>query len=84
MSLDTSKAVELPEDTRDGCYVVCPWCKARFGDAWEWCKQDPREETCEECGNKYICWADVSVDYCARPIQPPSPDSQPTPTEGDE
>ena len=66
------------EETYDGEFVICPWCKAKMGDAWEWCRQEPREDKCSECGKKFIYWADVSVEYRARPILAAPPEDERT------
>jgi len=53
--------------TSDGCYVICPYCGEKHGDASEWFRgEDARRADCQACGREFICWAENDVTYYAR------------------
>jgi DNA-directed RNA polymerase subunit RPC12/RpoP len=72
MSVETGQ----PEDTVDGEYVICPYCGAKYGDCWEWVKQEPRTKDCDECGKEFEYWAVVSVDYHAQALPVAAPEEE--------
>ena len=59
-----------PESTRDGQYVICPYCGDQRGDCWEWVDETVRQDKCPNCGKEYQYWAEMSIDYIAQPLAP--------------
>ena len=52
--------------TRDSCFVICPFCGYKHGDAWELCDEDATRMDCQGCEKEFICYAEHSVDYIAQ------------------
>lgn len=64
---------EVPEETNDLHYVVCPHCRHKHTDAWEITgnDDDERETECAECGKEFVCWSETSITYSAKPKATP-------------
>ena len=58
--------------TEDGYAVVCPHCSARISDAHDLCANESETvDDCGKCGGWFVKWAEYSVTYRARAIDPP-------------
>ena len=52
----------------DDCYVICPHCGYKHGDAWEMFQMadTEREFTCNGCEVSFTCWAVARTTYFSR------------------
>jgi hypothetical protein len=49
-------------ERRNSSSIICPYCDAEYGDAWEK-RQDEGTQVCEDCGKKFNWERRVDVDY---------------------
>ena len=55
------------QDQIDSNDAICPYCEDSYHVESEDYDESEREETCENCGNKYWLYQSFSVDHCTRP-----------------
>ncbi len=60
-----------PNTQADAEYVICPWCKTKSGDCWEWVRNHPSDMKCDNCGGTFKYWAEYSATYYAEPDKAP-------------
>lgn len=50
--------------------IVCPLCKHKFSDSWEYelDGDDSTEVECENCGKDFLVTISVTVNYTSKPI----------------
>lgn len=58
----------MSESTMNYADVECPWCGFEQSDSWEFCREQPEDRECEDCGKAFCCWAEVERSYHARTI----------------
>jgi len=57
------------EEHIDGEYLICPYCKFEHGDMFEAPLKEWRNKwNCEECGETFLAYREVEVDYCSAPL----------------
>lgn len=68
-----------PEHQHSHEYIICPYCKAQYGDCWEWVKgEEPTPMKCDDCGRTFVYFAEYTVTYITEPgTAPPSPIAEP-------
>jgi hypothetical protein len=49
-------------ERRSGSSIICPYCDAEYGDAWEK-RQDEGTQVCDDCGKKFNWERRVDVEY---------------------
>lgn len=84
---DRTEILELNDDPvieNDPVYVICPYCGSQKGDCWEWVKEYPVTDECEECGGTYTYHAEYDVTYYTKPETPPPNPHEREITEDDE
>lgn len=57
-----------PEELYAEDNIKCPYCSVENRDSWE-IGADSGEETCDDCGSKFIWNRNVSVTYNCSPIE---------------
>lgn len=50
-------------ELRDPEYAICPYCKEKHGDCWEWVRDELAETECSGCGKTYMVYAEYDVTY---------------------
>jgi hypothetical protein len=58
----------IPENQMDDCNVICPHCLAEYQAEAEDYDEQEREETCGNCGGRYILYDEFSVTHHTRPV----------------
>ncbi|TXH13969.1 MAG: hypothetical protein E6R03_10360 [Hyphomicrobiaceae bacterium] len=60
---------EEPDDfceESDDCFVICPYCKAKYQAEAEDYSQDEREETCFICKRVYLLHDECTITHYTR------------------
>ena len=60
---DISEIDEAYDDT----YAVCPFCKTKYGDCFEWVTENDELMVCDVCGKKFTVRAEYSTTYYSTP-----------------
>lgn len=49
--------------------IICPYCKHKFTDSWEFNGEDGRIIQCEDCEKQFLLGVDFDVTYSATKIK---------------
>lgn len=55
--------------TSDSYWLICPYCKHKHDDAWDFgLDEAPFAVDCEKCGKKFNARSETTIEYVGEPI----------------
>lgn len=54
------------DEQMDVCYVICPWCKHKYTDGWEW---EAGKQHCHQCNAEFWFEEVTHTSYWTKKVQ---------------